>query len=62
VIAFAYRPMETVVEFTVWDPNDPAAPGVITFERPTRRFVATRLYDTQPGPIRAFRMYYGWLL
>jgi len=62
VVAFAYRPTETALELTVWDPNDPAEPGVITFERPTRHFMATRLYDTRPGPIRVFRMYHWRLL
>lgn len=62
VVAFAYRPTEMGLELTVWDPNDPAVPGLITFERAARRFVATHVYDTQPGPIRVFRMYYSWLL
>ena len=62
VVAFAYRPTETTLEVTVWDPNDPTEPGLITFERPARRFVATRVYDTRPGAIRVFRMYYWWLL
>ncbi len=50
------------VEFRVYDPNDPYAPGTITFDRAARRFVATRLFDTEVGGIRAFRMYYGPLL
>ncbi len=49
------------VEFLVYDPNDPYVPGLISFERHERRFVATRLFDTTEGSIRAFRMYY-WLL
>ena len=40
----------------------PHAPGRITFDRTERRFVATRLHDTEQGPIRAFRMYYWALL
>jgi hypothetical protein len=50
------------VEFRVYDPNDPYSPGTITFDRTARRFVATRLFDTEVGGIRAFRMYYGPLL
>src|SRR5918996_714441 len=50
------------VEFLVWDPNDPGEPGLITFDTELGRFLATRLYDTEPGVIRAFRMYYSWLL
>jgi hypothetical protein len=50
------------VEFIVYDPNEPERPGVISFERDSRRFWATRIFDTKPGPIRAFRMYYSPLL
>jgi hypothetical protein len=62
VVAFAYRWTDTALALSVWDPNDPTEPGLITFERPTRQFVATRVYDTRPGAIRVFRMYYSWLL
>jgi hypothetical protein len=62
VVAFEYRATDAGVEFGVWDPNEPEAPGVITFDRSQRRFYATRMFDTEPGPIRAFRMYYAWYL
>jgi hypothetical protein len=62
VVAYAHRPGPRGVEFVVWDPNDPAEPGVMTFDEEVSRFWATRLYDTEPGPIRAFRMYYTWWL
>jgi len=62
VVAFAYRPGTQGVEFEVWDPNDPAEPGIMTFDTEASRFRASRLYDTEPGLIRAFRMYYSWLL
>jgi hypothetical protein len=62
VVAYAYRPGAAGVEFVVWDPNDPAEPGVVTFDAEASRFRATHLYDTEPGLIRAFRMYYSWLL
>ena len=63
VVAYAYGldPAGNVL-FTVYDPNDPREPGRVTFDRAERRFEASRLYDTQPGPIRAFRMYYWALL
>jgi len=50
------------IEFIVYDPNDPDAPGIIRFDLDDRRFVSTRVWDTSVGPIRAFRMYYGPLL
>ena len=33
VVAYAYRVDGHGVEFGVWDPNEPDAPGVITFDR-----------------------------
>jgi hypothetical protein len=62
VVAYGYRVGEGTVDFVVYDPNEPGQPGVISFQRDRRRFWATRLFDTQPGPIRAFRMYYSPLL
>ena len=63
VVAYGYRVAGNgQVELVVYDPNDPHAPGTITFDREARRFVATRLFDTTQGPIRAFRMYYWPLL
>jgi hypothetical protein len=63
VLVYDYRIGDNgAVLFTVYDPNDPYVPGLIAFDRAERRFVATRLFDTTPGAIRAFRMYYGPLL
>jgi hypothetical protein len=62
VVAYAYDTTAEGVEFSVWDPNDPAAAGLMRFDAGPGRFWATRLYDTEPGVIRAFRMYYSWLL
>jgi hypothetical protein len=62
VVAFGYRWTPDGLELSVWDPNDPAAPGTITFDAAGHGFSATRVYDTRPGPIRVFRMYYSpWL-
>lgn len=62
VVAYAYRTHADGVELDVWDPNEPHESGLVTFERARERFFATRVYDTEPGPIRAFRMYYSWFL
>jgi len=59
VVAFESRDRGATVDFVVWDPNDPAAPGIVTFDRDAGRFWATRVYDTEPGAIRVFRMYYS---
>jgi hypothetical protein len=62
VVAYAYRMRPEGVDLTVWDPNDPHAPGVVRFDAEQDRFIAARVYDTDVGPIRVFRMYYSWLL
>lgn len=63
VLVYEYRVHDQqVVEFFVYDPNDPTSPGLIRFDRSTRGFWSTRVYDTSVGRIRAFRMYYGPLL
>jgi hypothetical protein len=62
VVAYEFREEPGAIAFSVWDPNDPAAPGRLTFDRARRHFVATRIYATEPGIIRVFRMYYSpWL-
>ena len=63
VVAYGYR-LDAAgnILFSVYDPNDPAEPGRVTFDRAARRFEASRLHDTEEGPIRAFRMYYWALL
>jgi len=63
VVAYDFQPAGTDdVDFVVYDPNDPPTPGRLTFEGASGQFVATQLHDTEPGPIRAFRMYYWPLL
>jgi hypothetical protein len=62
VVAFAARDTEAGVDLAIWDPNEPARPGTITFDAVHQRFWATRVYATRPGPIRMFRMAYSPLL
>jgi hypothetical protein len=63
VIAYDYRVYEgRFLELRVYDPNDPAKPGYIAFDRAERRFFASDIFDTNPGDMRAFRMYYSPLL
>jgi hypothetical protein len=62
VVAFEAHETSVGIDFGVWDPNDPAGPGVLSWQRQARAFWATRLYDTEPGAIRVFRMYFSRLL
>ena len=63
VIAYDYRIYEgRFLEFIVYDPNEPEGPGWVAFDRAERSFFASGVYDTEPGEIRAFRMYSSPLL
>jgi hypothetical protein len=63
VLVYDYRIGDNgAVEFVVYDPNDPYSPGIIAYDPGARHFRAARLFDTSPGTIRAFRMYYQPLL
>ena len=62
VVAFASRVNGHGVELAIWDPNEPERAGTITFDRIQRRFWATRVFATRPGPIRVFQMYHSPLL
>ena len=62
VVAFASRGDGARVDLAIWDPNEPARPGVITYDAANRRFWATRVFATRPQWIRVFRMYYSPLL
>jgi hypothetical protein len=63
VLAYDYRVRAAeIVEFDVYDPNDPSSPGLIRFDPAGGRFESTRVFDTSVGTIRAYRMYYGPLL
>ena len=62
VVAYRFDDRADRIDFTVWDPNEPDAPGVVSFDRLAQRFWATDVYATRPGPIRVFRMYYSPVL
>jgi hypothetical protein len=62
VLVYDYRVEGRTVDFVVYDPNDPTAPGIVRFDGEARRFWSTRLHDTRIAPMRAFRMYYSPLL
>jgi hypothetical protein len=62
VVAYLATDRADRVDFSVWDPNEPAAPGTVTFDRIAQRFWATDVYATRPGPIRVFRMYHSPIL
>ena len=63
VVVYAYRAHDKgLIDFFVYDPNDPGVPGIIRFDGHARRFAAAHVYNQRAGPIRAFRMYFSPLL
>ena len=62
VVAYRVDDRHDRLDFTIWDPNEPDRPGVLTFDRIAQRFWATEMYAVRPGVIRAFRMYQSSLL
>jgi hypothetical protein len=58
VLAFAYAEgSRDAVDFTVFDPNDPATPGIIRFDRRDCRFRPVALCGVDVSHFRAFRQY-----
>lgn len=63
VLVFDYRVNEpNTVDFIVFDPNDPAVPGVVRFDRLDRRYRPAPLCGVNVPHFRAFRMYCSPLL
>ena len=63
VLVYDYRvTTEDTIEFFVYDPNDPHAPGVVRFDRRTAQFAPAPLIGVNVPSFRAFRMYYSPLL
>jgi hypothetical protein len=57
VLAYAYEDLGDTVELTVYDPNDPAVPGVIRFDLDDCRFRPAPLCGVNVPHFRAFRQY-----
>lgn len=60
VLVFDYRTSGPgTVDFVVYDPNDPSAPGVVRFDRRDERFHPAPLCGVTVPRFRAFRQYYS---
>jgi hypothetical protein len=58
VLAYDYAVREPdMVDFTVFDPNDPHGPGVVRFDRRAQRFRPAPLCGVMVPHFRAFRQY-----
>jgi hypothetical protein len=60
VVAFAVRETEEAWEFSLYDPNQPAAPVALRFDRTRRRFELERNAYYQGGPLHAYQVYHRW--
>ena len=62
VLAYDYRVGRSdVIDFVVYDPNDPHAPGILRFDRQVGRFFPVPLIGVLAPRIRAFRVYHSML-
>ena len=60
VLAFDFKVSDPdSIDFSVYDPNDPTAPGVIRFDRQRRRYRPAPLCGVDVPHFRSFRMYYS---
>jgi hypothetical protein len=60
VLVFDYRAGgPEAVDFVVYDPNDPDAPGIVRFDRRDERFHPAPLCGVSVDRFRAFRQYYS---
>jgi len=57
VLVYDYRQETGVLEFRVYDPNDPGTPGALFFDRTAQHFAVPPLTYSPAGPMRAFRLY-----
>jgi len=57
VLAYAYEDLGDIVELRVYDPNDPATPGVIRYDLDDCRFRPAPLCGVDVPHFRAFRQY-----
>jgi hypothetical protein len=57
VLAYAYEERGDTVELSVYDPNDPNAPGVIRYDLRDGRFRPAPLYGVGVPHFRVFRQY-----
>lgn len=58
VLAYDYAVREPdIVDFAVFDPNDPRGPGVVRFDRRAQRFRPAPLCGVAVSQFRAFRQY-----
>lgn len=60
VVAFAVRETEAAYEFSLYDPNQPAAPITLHFDRVARRFELERNVYFEGGPLHAYQVYHRW--
>ncbi|MEX2222365.1 MAG: hypothetical protein WEG40_11270 [Candidatus Rokuibacteriota bacterium] len=60
VLVFDYRASAPdAVDFVVYDPNDPEAPGIVRFDARDERFHPAPLRGVSVPTFRAFRQYYS---
>lgn len=59
VLIYAARETEKVIEFSVYDPNHPEAPGELTYDRASRTFIFPATNYFEDGPVNVYEVYHG---
>jgi hypothetical protein len=60
MVVFDVREDEKQIEFIAYDPNQPAKPTVIIYERGSRRFVLPANYYFPGGRVDVYQVYHRW--
>ena len=60
IVLYAAEESPAEVRFLAWDPNNAAAPIVLTYDRVARRFSFPQTLYFPGGPVRVYEIYDGW--
>jgi hypothetical protein len=60
VLLFDAAETETEIRFTAYDPNSPAKPVILAFDRATRSFSFPTNFYFPGGRVNVYRIYYNW--
>ena len=60
VLVFDTLETDTKITFSVYDPNDPEQPALLTYDRKNRTFSYERNNYFRGGPLNVYEIYHAW--
>ncbi len=60
LVVFAVEETPAALRFSVYDPNEPSQPGVLTYERAARRFYLPPNKYFRGGQVSVYQVYHAW--